>query len=154
MSSTAVTSICAAIRKRVSNNDAGYAEAIDWAVRHAPGPRLFFALEGSRSYGIGLSRALAAAGLPVVEVVRPARDNRRRGKGKNDQIDAGLAVLAALRLNSSQLPTPRADGDREALRILLDAREEMTTTRTRQVNRLRALLLTGDETSGSSPGAL
>jgi transposase len=129
----------------ISNNDAGYAEAIDWAMRHAPGPPVFFAMEGSRSYGIGLSRALTAAGPPVVEVVRPARDNRRRGKGKTDQIDAGLAVLAAVRMDTGQLPTPRADGDREALRILLDAREEMTTTRTRQVNRLRALLLTGDD---------
>jgi transposase len=77
--------------------------------------------------------------------VRSARDNRRRGKGKTDAIDAHLAVLTALRLDSAQLPTPRADGDREALRILLDARDEMTLTRTRQVNRLRALLLSGDD---------
>ena len=40
---------------------------------------------------------------------------------------------------------PRNDGDREALRILLVARDEMTTTRTAQINRLRALLLTGDD---------
>ena len=40
---------------------------------------------------------------------------------------------------------PRSDGDREALRILLGARREMTTTKTQQINRLRALLLTGDD---------
>lgn len=129
----------------VDNDDAGFAEAISWAVQHAPGPRLLFAVEGTRSYGIGLTRAVQAAGLPVVEIVRSARDNRRRGKGKTDAIDAHLAVLTALRLDSDQLPTPRADGDREALRILLDARDEMTVTRTRQVNRLRALLLSGDD---------
>jgi hypothetical protein len=43
------------------------------------------------------------------------------------------------------LPIPRADGDREALRILLGARRELVTYRTRMVNRLRALLLAGDE---------
>jgi transposase len=54
--------------------------------------------------------------------------------------------LTALRLNADRLPTPRADGDREALRILLGARHELTTTTTGQTNRLRALLLGGDDT--------
>ncbi|MGS2619360.1 IS110 family transposase [Micromonospora sp. LZ34] len=116
----------------ISNDTAGDAQAIAWASRWTPGPRVFFAVEGARSYGIGLARALRAAGQPVVEIVRPVRDNRRRGKGKTDQIDAGLAVLAALRLDIDRLPTPRADGDQEALRILLDARDELTTTRTRR----------------------
>jgi transposase len=138
----------------ITNDDNGYADAIAFAVRHAPGPRVFFALEGSRSYGIGLTRALAAAGMPVIEVVRSARDNRRR-KGKTDRIDAGLAVLAALRMDVDRLPVPRSDGDREALRILLGARDEIATTRTRHVNRLRALLLTGDDTDrAAARGAL
>lgn len=47
---------------------------------------------------------------------------------------------------ADRLPTPRADGDREALRILLGARRELTSDKTRMVNRLRALLLTGQET--------
>lgn len=41
-------------------------------------------------------------------------------------IDAHLAVLAALRLDPDQLSIPRADGDREALRILLGTRNELT----------------------------
>jgi hypothetical protein len=40
----------------------------------------------------------------------------------------------------------RADGDREALQILLGARDELTVAVTAQTNRLRALLLTGDDT--------
>jgi transposase len=128
----------------ITNDENGFAEAIAFAGRHAPGPRVFFALEGSRSYGVGLLRALTAAGIPVVEVVRSARDNRRR-RGKTDRIDAGLAVLAALRMDVERLAVPRNDGDREALRILLGARDELATTRTRQVNRLRALLLSGDD---------
>ncbi len=83
------------------------------------------ALEGSRSYGIGLARALSAAGLLVIECEQPAR-KQRRGKGKSDPIDAHLAVLAALRLDADRIPELRAVGDREALRILLGARQELT----------------------------
>jgi transposase len=129
----------------VENDQAGYAAVIDWIAAHSPGPRLIVGLEGTRSYGIGLARALRAAGLAVVEVERPKRETRR-GRGKSDPIDAHLAVLAVLRMPTDRLPTPRADGDREALRILLTARAEMTDTQTRQINQLRALLLTGHDT--------
>jgi hypothetical protein len=54
----------------------------------------------------------------VIECEQPTRTTRR-GKGKTDPIDAHLAVLTALQVNVDKLPTPRADGDREALRILL-----------------------------------
>jgi hypothetical protein len=116
-----------------------------WIVDHAPGPRRALSIEGTRSYGVGLARAANAAGLLVVECEQPHRKTRR-GRGKSDPIDAHLAVLAALRLDADRLPTPRADGDREALRILLGARQEMTTVSTAQTNRLRALLLGGDDT--------
>jgi transposase len=128
----------------IGNDEHGYAEAIAWIAEHAPGSRVVVALEGTRSYGIGLARALQAAGLPVVEIERPRRAERRRGK--SDPIDARLAALHALCLDADRLPTPRADGDREALRILLGARQELTTTKTRVINRLRALLLTGSDT--------
>ena len=95
---------------------------------------------GTRSFGIGLARAVAAAGLVVVECEQPNR-KARRGRGKSDPIDAHLAVLAALRLDADRLPEPRADGDREALRILLGTRHELTVVTTAQTNRLRALLL-------------
>jgi transposase len=137
----------------VGNDERGFADALAWIAEHAPGPRVVAALEGTRSYGIGLSRALQAAGLSVVEIERPRRAERRRGK--SDPIDAHLAALHALRLDADRLPAPRADGDREALRILLGARRELTTTKTRTVNRLRALLLTGgDDDRAWARGAL
>jgi transposase len=126
----------------VANTVEGSARALAWIGAHAPGPRVAAAVEGSRSYGVGLSRALSAAGLPVIEVEQPHRREHRRGK--SDPIDAHLAAIHALRLHADRLPTPRADGDREALRILLVARVELTTTKTRSINRLRALLVTGD----------
>jgi transposase len=129
----------------ISNDSAGYAQLLSWAFEHAPGPRLVMSIEGTRSYGAGLARAAAAAGFTVIECEQPTR-TRRRGKGKSDPIDAHLAVLTALQLNADRLPTPRADGDREALRILLCARQELTTTSTAQTNRLRALLRDGDDT--------
>ncbi len=124
---------------------AGFARLLAAIAKVAPGPRVAVCIEGSRSYGIGLARALAAAGLLVIECEQPNR-KQRRGKGKSDPIDAHLAVLAALRLDTSRLPVPRADGDREALRILLVARQEITAAATAQASRLRALLLTGDDT--------
>ncbi|MGH2908967.1 MAG: IS110 family transposase, partial [Solirubrobacteraceae bacterium] len=129
----------------VGNDAGGYAAAIGWIAGHAAGRRLIVGLEGTRSYGIGLARALQRAGLTVVEVERPKRE-QRRGRGKSDAIDARLAALAVLRMDADRLPTPRADGDREALRILLSARAELVGTQTGQLNRLRALLLLGDDT--------
>jgi transposase len=138
----------------ISNDSSGYAELLAWIVDHAPGSRLAVSIEGTRSYGVGLARAAAAAGLTVLECEQPNRKTRR-GKGKSDPIDAHLAVLTALRLDADRLPTPRADGDREALRILLGARQEMTSASTAQTNRLRALLLCGDDTDRQlSRGAL
>ena len=110
---------------RIGNDSAGFAQLLAAIAEVAPGPRVAVCVEGTRSYGIGLARALAAAGLLVIECEQPSR-KQRRGKGKSDPIDAHLAVLAALRLDAARLPVPRADGDREALRILLVARQEIT----------------------------
>jgi transposase len=128
-----------------TNDSAGHAEVLAWIFEHAPGPRLVISIEGTRSYGVGLARAAATAGLAVIEAEQPTRKHRR-GKDKSDRIDAHLAVLYALGLDADKLPTPRAEGDREALRILLCARAELTTTTTGQTNRLRALLRDGDDT--------
>ena len=87
----------------ISNDTTGYAELLAWIVDHAPGPRLAVSIEGTRSYGIGLARAAAAAGLMVLECEQP-HGKARRGKGKSDPIDAHLAVLAALRLDADRLP--------------------------------------------------
>ena len=128
----------------IANTSAGYAQLLARARQHAPGPRLAFSIEGTRSYGAGLARAAAAAGLIVIECEQPARKTRR-GNGKSDPIDAHLAVQAALQPDAGKLPVPRADGDREALRILLAARRELTATATGQASRLRALLRDGDD---------
>jgi transposase len=70
----------------VTNTAEGTAQALAWIAEHAPGQRVVAAVEGSRSYGVGLSRALSTAGLPVIEIEQPHRRERRRGK--SDSIDA------------------------------------------------------------------
>ena len=93
---------------RIGNDSAGFARLLAAVAEVVPGPRVAVCIEGSRSYGIGLARALAAAGLLVLECEQPSR-KQRRGKGKSDPIDAHLAMLAALRLDAgpcrSRAPT-------------------------------------------------
>jgi transposase len=47
---------------RISNDDAGFTQLLAAVAEVAPGPRLAVCMEGSRIYGIGLARALTAAG--------------------------------------------------------------------------------------------
>ena len=101
----------------IDNDADGYAAAIAWIAQHAPGPRVLVGLEGTRSYGVGLCRAVQTAGLQVVEVEQPKR-GQRRGRGKSDPIDAHLAALTVLRMPADRKALPRNDGDREAMRIL------------------------------------
>jgi hypothetical protein len=56
----------------VRNTSAGYAELLRWA-RQPLGPRLAACIEGTRSYGGGLTRAAAAAGLVAIECEQPTR---------------------------------------------------------------------------------
>ena len=126
----------------IDSDDDGLTSVLTWISEHAPGPRVVVGVEGTRSYGTGLVRVLQAAGVTVVEVARPQRVNRR-GIGKSDPIDARLGASIVLAMDADALPVPRADGPREALRILLAARNEISGTRTRHANMLHALLLTG-----------
>ena len=63
---------------------AGY-EALAGAIAAAGEPACV-AMEGTSSYGAGLTRHLASLGMPVREALSPARTQRRRpGQGKCDE---------------------------------------------------------------------
>ena len=99
---------------------AGYAQVLGWARAAAGGGQLAWAIEGTRSYGAGLSRYLAAAGEQVAEIDGSHCLGKRRA-GKSDAIDAVRAARELLaRPHAGQM---RADGDREALRLLLIGRD-------------------------------
>src|SRR5262249_8906476 len=85
------------------------------------GPRLAWAVEGTRAHGLGLTRYLHARGQQVIEASRPPRASKRPG-GKSDPADAAAAARGALA--AGKHAQPRADGPREALRILLAARPD------------------------------
>jgi transposase len=116
----------------------GYRMLLTWAREHAPGPRLAWSVEGTRSHGLGLTRYLQTRGEQVIEASRPQRASKRPG-GKSDPADAARAARDAL--TADKLAQPRADGEREALRILLTARNQATTARTAAVNTFKALIL-------------
>ena len=59
----------------VPADSGGYAEALRLAERHAPGRRAF-AIEGTGSYGAGLTRFLTACGERVFEIGRLRRERR------------------------------------------------------------------------------
>lgn len=127
----------------IDNDEQGYAEVVTWILRVVPSGRFLVGLEGTRSYGAGLCRALEAVGVRVVEVERPSRGERGR-RGKSDPGDAVLAARKVLAMAVERVPEPRTgDGVREALRLLVVDREQMTRQRTQLNNQLLAELLTG-----------
>lgn len=100
-------------------------------------------VEGTNSYGAGLARALAVAGFPVKEVLRPTRRVRRM-HGKSDPIDA---VEAARTVLNGQTVSEAKDTDTpaESLRMLLTARSQLVTTATALGNTITSLLVTAPE---------
>jgi transposase len=111
----------------------GYIELTQWL--RTLGEDVVVGIEGAGSYGAGLCEFLLAEGIAVVEVERPRRQDRRRGK--SDEIDALMAAKKVLAKDG--LSTPRASGTRQALAALLIAQRSCISERTRLLNQLQAL---------------
>lgn len=84
-------------------------------------------VEGTGSYGSGITRHFAAVGIEVVEVNRPNRQMRRTS-GKNDTVDAEAAARAALNGQATAMPKAR-DGLVESIRVLRIAFRSARSTR-------------------------
>lgn len=118
----------------------GYAQALKLAELHAPGRRVF-AVEGSGSFGAGLTRFLGRRGERVLEVSRLRRE--RRSGGKTDALDAVRAARSVL--GQERPATPRAGGERQALQVLVAAREGAVNAKCAGLAQLRDLLVTTPE---------
>jgi transposase len=118
----------------VPADPAGYRQLIGFGRRH---DARLWAIEGTGSFGAGLTTALLACCEGVVEVDRPQR-LARRGGVKSDDIDAVRAARQALA--GVGLSEPRRRGDREAIRVLLTTRGQAITFRTRAISALHALV--------------
>ena len=120
---------------------AGYAGLLDWLTEF--GDIAVVGVEGTGSYGAGLARYLAVAGIQVVEVDRADRQDRRR-QGKSDPLDAVSAARAAQSGRAAGRPKGR-DGAVEAIRALMVAKRSARHERTQAINQARALILTGPD---------
>jgi transposase len=120
---------------------AGYAGLLGWLGGF--GTVCLVGVEGTGSYGAGLARHMAAAGVRVVEVDRCDRQDRRR-RGKSDPLDAVSAARAALSGRALGAPKGR-DGTVEAIRVLMVAKRSARSERTQTINQARALIVTGPD---------
>jgi transposase len=127
----------------------GYRELVEWFA--SLGTVGLIGVEGTGSYGAGLTRHLQDLGIAVVEVDRPNRQRRRR-QGKSDTHDAISAARAAFAGDALGAPKTR-DGNVEAIRVLRLARSSAKRDRTRALNQMRALVTTApDELRGQLRG--
>lgn len=109
-----------------------------------PGGCLVVGVEGTCSFGAGLTAHLLESGFNVVEVLRPKRDKRRRGSQKNDFVDAERAARAAISGDGVSVPKSR-NGWAEAARPALRAREILVRTQTKITNAVKSLVNTAPE---------
>jgi transposase len=116
----------------------GYARAVEFLTSYGLVERV--GVEGAASYGAGITSALTAAGMSVVEVERPTRSARRRA-GKSDQIDAYHAARAVLAERSTPVKDPAIGG----LRALHLARRSAVKARTAAGNQMKAILVMAPE---------
>jgi transposase len=127
--------------ERFETTTAGYRKLARWL--ESWGTIELVGVEGTGSYGAGLTRHLHAEGIAVVEVDRPNRQRRRR-KGKSDPQDAIAAARAAQGGDATGLAKSR-DGNVEAMRVLRVARSSARSSRTQAINQMRSLISTAPE---------
>jgi transposase len=119
----------------------GYRRLLAFARAHAPARRVW-AIEGTGSFGAGLTSYLLERGEWVVEIDRPARP-ARRNRAKNDGLDAVRAAREALA--REHLAAQRRRGDREAMRVLVATRHGAVVARTKAICQLKALIVGAPE---------
>lgn len=119
----------------------GYRQLVAFGRRH--GEDRLWAIEGTGSFGAGLTTVLTNSSERVLEVDRPARPARRAG-AKSDDIDAVRAARQALA--DDGVAEPRCRGEREAIRVLLATRAQAVEFRTRAIGALHALVTSAPDT--------
>lgn len=119
-----------------ATNPTGYWAAITWA--RSFGDIGTVGVEGTSSYGAGLTQALQDNDIHVVEVNRPDRAARRR-QGKSDPLDAYSAARAVLAGHGLAVPKDPHTG---ALKALLIARHGAVKARTAAILQIKNMLIT------------
>ena len=122
----------------------GYEKLLCWA--EGFGPLRCAGIEGTSSYGAGLTRHLRASGIEVLEVERPKHQRRssRSNLRKSDPSDAEAAARAVLAGEASGVPKS-GDGKVEMIRALRSVRRSAVKARTQAANQIQALRVTAPE---------
>jgi len=121
--------------------EAGYRKLLEWLEGFGTVSRI--GVEGTGSYGAGLSRFLHDHEVEVVEVDRPNRQLRHR-EGKSDPTDAVAAARAAMSGQATVRPKLR-NGPVEQMRVLMVARRSARQQRIQTLNQIRHLVFTAPE---------
>ncbi len=121
----------------------GYRRLLAWM--RSFGELVKIGVEGSSSYGAGLTRYLTGVGVEVLEVNRPNRQMRRL-RGKSDTVDAEAAARAALSGEARSKPKSQ-DGIVESIRALRIAFTSARKSRIGVIHQIGDLIV-------SAPGEL
>jgi transposase len=119
----------------------GYVALVTWAERYGRVERI--GVEGTGTYGAGLTRFVRAYGLEAVEVNRPDRSLRRR-RGKSDPIDAQAAARSTQAGVAATAPKTR-EGQVEMIRVLRVARRGAMKARVAAAEQLYGVLYSAPE---------
>jgi transposase len=122
--------------REFATTPAGYRAALAFLIRS--GRLLVVGIEGTSSYGLGLTRAVQAAGIEVREVTRPDRAQRRR-QGKSDPLDAYQAARAVL---AGSADAHAKTSSIDALRAIHNARRSAAKARQAAQVQIRHQLIT------------
>lgn len=121
----------------------GYRDVVAWADGHSQAAERAWVIEGTASYGRGLTVMLARGGEWVIEFDRAERKAAKDG-AKSDALDAIRAGRETL--GRTKLAEPRAhSGLREAIRVHSVTRAAAIRARTAAINELKALVVTADD---------
>ena len=113
---------------RFPANAVGYRDVVAWADEYSTDTERAWAIEGTASYGRGLTAALGRCGEWVIEFDR-AKEKPAKDGSKTDELDAIRAGRETL--GRANLASPRAhQGLREALRVHAVARDTAGRART------------------------
>jgi transposase len=121
-----------------------------WARQHGTVRRA--GVEGTGSFGAGLTRVLRTEGIEVIEVTRAARIGGRH-RGKNDTRDAEAAARSVLSGQATAEPKAR-DGLVESIRVLRNTRASAVKARTQAILHLKNLIVTAPDELREALGGL
>lgn len=119
----------------------GYLDLLTWAQSFGSLSRA--GVEGTGTYGAGLTRVLLDHKIEVCEVNRPDRSDRRF-RGKSDTTDAENAARAVISGKAAAIPKDKS-GAAEAMRTVSVTRRSAVKAKTQAVNQLRSLLVSAPQ---------